>query len=65
MEGTRRMVSPGLVLIILGIITISRFTAGVTNVVAVGLAAGGFALGIGLAFLLFPLLERRAAQREG
>jgi hypothetical protein len=64
MDGARRMVSPGLVLIILGVITISRFTVGVRNVAIVGLSGGGFALGMGLAFLVFPLLQRRAAERE-
>jgi uncharacterized membrane protein YccC len=64
MDGARRMISPGLVLIILGIITISRFTVGVRHVAVVGLTGGGFAIGMGIAFLIFPLLQRRAARRE-
>ena len=38
-----------------GAVTLSRFADGVRTVAAVGLSGGGFAIGVGFAFLMFAL----------
>jgi hypothetical protein len=51
MEARRRMVSAA-VLVVIGAISISRFSAGVRNVAIVGLVGGGFALGVALGLFI-------------
>jgi len=62
MKRARRMMGPGVMLIVLGAASISRFGGGVRNVAIVGLAGGGFALGVGLTFLITALLRRATPQ---
>lgn len=59
MDTRRRLVSAA-ILVVIGGVTISRFTAGVRDVAVVGLVAGGFALGVALG-LLVTMRSRNAA----
>jgi hypothetical protein len=45
-------------LFIIGVATLSRFSAGVRPVVAVGLSGSGFSIGVGFAILLFGMVGR-------
>ena len=45
-------------LFVIGAATLSRFSAGVRPVVAVGLSGSGFSIGVGFALLLFGMMGR-------
>lgn len=60
MERSRRFVLPALLLIIVGIADLSRFAPGIRRVAAVGLAGGGFALGMGVGFLVLAFVKARS-----
>jgi hypothetical protein len=59
------MLSSGVLLAILGMATISRFSPGVRNVAIVGLTGGGFAVGMGLTILLSSFLGREPQADPG
>ena len=58
MDHPRRLIPGAVILLMLGTVTMSRFAAGVRSVAVVGLAGSGFALGVGLSFLIYSLLRR-------
>jgi hypothetical protein len=45
-------------LFIIGVATLSHFSAGVRPVVAVGLSGSGFSIGVGFAMLMFGVVGR-------
>jgi hypothetical protein len=57
----RRPLLPlAVLLFIIGTVTLSRFSHDVRSVVVVGLSGGGFAIGVGFAFLMLGLRGRLA-----
>jgi hypothetical protein len=54
-----RQLTTGATLFVIGVIGILRFTAGVRSVAIVGLAGGGFALGVAFALLVPAFTSRR------
>lgn len=58
MERSRRLLSPSVLLFVIGAVALSRFSQNVRAVDAVGLSGSGFAFGVGFALLLFGLAGR-------
>ena len=54
----KRLFPLAALLFVIGTAALSRFSHDVRNVVAVGLSGGGFAMGVGFAFLIFGLAGR-------
>jgi len=59
MERSRRLVPLAVLLIVVGSADLSRFASGVRSVAVVGLAGGGFALGMGVGFLVMTIVKAR------
>jgi hypothetical protein len=49
----RRLVPQAVLLFIVGVAALSRFSPGVRGVAVTGLSGGGFAIGVGFALLMF------------